>query len=542
VKLLRVNVIAGASCGGLLNGLNIRLRSATTDYSAFDPLCLIGPNGSGKSQFLQAIAEIFHSIYCEVMPEHEQNEQNPLLHFEVEYLIRPQKKGKPRHIRASRRPNDNGKLTFLLEQLDDCEWTSLDISDPETIELIPDRVVGYTSGDNATLDETFRSSRSGYATKIATLALSHERSGSAVPDTKLHFIDYSTHLEVLVANMMMGTSRQREALMAIAKLNDIRSFRCVIQLAHNAVPKAAAKHVKQSKRKGVQLTNELEQSLEDLRRCSTCYSYEDKTEKYTFDYWIDNESRRAFHSFWESALDLYSSLHKLSMLNDLALPREARIFSTRKAKSPFATRAVEPIDSDKVFRFDHVQFVKPNETEPVHYVSLSDGEHQFAQLLGTLCMISFPRVLFILDEPESHFNPLWRVRFTPQILDLPTANGNRRDDKSGAAEQECILTTHSPFVPSDLPRNKVFVFSKSEDGKIRVDHPRIETYGAAFDQIIEECFGVRPPMSRKVNQEIEEAIGSEDAEKMRELMDRLGYSAKKVILADSLRRIEEGNN
>lgn len=30
-----------------------------------------------------------------------------------------------------------------------------------------------------------------------------------------------------------------------------------------------------------------------------------------------------------------------------------------------------------------------------------------------------PDVLFLLDEPESHFNPQWRVKFISRLLDLP---------------------------------------------------------------------------------------------------------------------------
>jgi predicted ATP-binding protein involved in virulence len=171
----------------------------------------------------------------------------------------------------------------------------------------------------------------------------------------------------------------------------------------------------------------------------------------------------------------------------------------------------------------------------VDYVSLSDGEHQLVQILGTFSMLSFPNVLFLFDEPESHLNPQWRVKFVSRVLDLPTKDGMRARN-SKAAMQDFLLTTHAPFVPSDMQRSKVFIFGK-EQGNVFVRHPGIETYGTTFDTILEECFGVRPPISHVSLQDIEELMKSDDPVKIRKGMERLGHSVEKVFLADHLRQL-----
>jgi hypothetical protein len=176
------------------------------------------------------------------------------------------------------------------------------------------------------------------------------------------------------------------------------------------------------------------------------------------------------------------------------------------------------------------------DNQEVDYVSLSDGEHQLGQLLGTFCMLSSPNVLFLLDEPESHFNPQWRVKFISRILDLPTKDGDRRE-ASRASRQDCLLTTHAPFIPSDMKRDKVFIFSKNEEGKIQIKNPDIETFGSTFDTIIEECFGVRPPISQRSRDEIEELMKSNNPEEIRAGIQGLGNSVEKVFLADHLRQI-----
>ena len=152
-------------------------------------------------------------------------------------------------------------------------------------------------------------------------------------------------------------------------------------------------------------------------------------------------------------------------------------------------------------------------------------------------MVSSPNVLFLLDEPESHFNPQWRVKFISRILEIPTKDGDRKQN-SKAAKQDCLITTHAPFIPSDMQRDKVFIFSKNDNGKIQVKNPDIQTFGATFDTIIEECFEVRPPMSQIPRDEIEELMKSENPEEIRSGIRHLGNSVEKAFLADHLRQLQ----
>lgn len=538
MKLLRVHIISAKTCGGLLDGVDRSLRSPFSDSSSFDPLCLIGPNGAGKSQFLQMIAEIFQSVFYASMREHERIEGNPDLQFKIEYLIYPEEDQIPVRVRISREAVDRKRPPLIIQRRDEDEydWIDCDLDAPETHALLPQKIVGYTSGDNETLSLPFLVSRSGYADEVGRRALNVATRSQSVPDTRLMLIDYATHLEVLVANLLLGETSQREALIKEAKLQDLHSFRCIIQLAHQK------KNKKQTRRKGIQLTEELETYIDQLQRCATCYTYDDETETYTFDYWINDQTRTAFRSFWGNALNLYSSFHKLAMLNDLVLSKKTRDRFRRDTRTRrFASRLPELQDEDKVFRFERVRFRKQKtdgemDDQEVDYVSLSDGEHQLGQLLGTFCMLSSPNVLFLLDEPESHFNPQWRVKFISRILDLPTKNGDRRG-ASRASRQDCLLTTHAPFIPSDMKRDKVFIFSKNEEGKIQIKNPDVETFGSTFDTIIEECFGVRPPISQRSRDEIEELMRSDNPEEIRAGIQGLGNSVEKAFLADHLRQV-----
>lgn len=511
----------------------------------FDPLCLVGPNGAGKSQFLQVIAEAFQSVFHACVPHEERAEGNSSLEFEIEYVIRPTPDVEHALVRISRRAAGKRRPLLKVERKVDLEWVECPVDQPFTHELLPSRIIGYTSGDNETLSLPFLVSRSGYSDAVGKQALNSNASEKEkpVPDTRLMLVDYGTHLEVLVANLILGSVEERESLLFEAQLRGLHSFRCVIQLAHRAVPKLSARFSASTSRRGVQLTAELENYIDHLKRCSTCHSFDKKTETYVFDFLVNDQTSLAFRSFWDTSIELYSSLHKISMLNDLAIPKASRERLRRDIKTRhFASRLPEPQDEDRVFRFEQVRFLPKVGNDVVDYVSLSDGEHQLVQILGTMCMASFGNVLFLLDEPESHFNPQWRVKFISRLMELPTANGKRGEPASLSAQQDCLLTTHAPFVPSDVTRAKVLIFNKATEG-VQVSRPDIETFGATFDSILDECFDVRPPISELPRQEIADLMQCHDPQAIIAGISRLGDSVDRVFLKDRLRQlsIKEGN-
>jgi ABC-type cobalamin/Fe3+-siderophores transport system ATPase subunit len=116
MKLLRVRIISARTCGGLLDDLNVQLRSPSNDHPEFKPLCMIGPNGAGKSQFLQTLAEIFQSILHACVPTEERIESNPNIQFEIEYLIFPANAERPVRVRALRESTNKKKAVLLIQR------------------------------------------------------------------------------------------------------------------------------------------------------------------------------------------------------------------------------------------------------------------------------------------------------------------------------------------------------------------------------------------------------------------------------------------
>lgn len=533
MRLRRLQVTRASTCGGLLDGADIWLGRAETEANnePLEPLCLLGPNGSGKSQFLQLVAEIFQAAWHAHAPDEERDSANGDAIFELEYLIKASKSAPYALVKLSRAPKGKFIGPIELHVQKDGDWVSVGPGTSEFGKHLPSLIVGYTSGDNETMSLPFMVSRAGYANSVATAALAKTTPTAIPSDNRALLIDYGTNLEVLFANMTMAKPEVRKDILQHARLEDLASCRCIIRLAHSAAPKAPASAKKSKGRKGIQLTNELETILRKLKRSATCWHLDEKTETYTFDYFVDDATRQALSHFFDNALDLYRSLHKFALLNDLVIPKAARE-RMRKAvrERRFATRLPEPQQEDMVFAFEEVRFHPSSDKAdhtPVDYVALSDGEHQQSLILGLFSMITDQNALFLLDEPESHFNPQWRVQFVKRLLNLHVGRG----------EQDVLLTSHAPFVPADISREQVLIFKRQGD-TIEVSNPEIETFGANFDRILEHCFEIRPPLSQMAQDTIAELMESDDIARLTDAMDTLGSSVEKSFVADRLRQLK----
>jgi len=527
MRLRLLKIERSGTCGGLYDGTQIWFgRDNDGKVSeALAPLCMIGPNGSGKSQFLQLIAEIFQAAWHAHAPDEERRSANDAVLFDLEYIVRPAGADSAETVRLVREARGKKSGPIVLIRAD---GQSIIPGDPAFGRFLPTLIIGYTSGDNETLSLPFLASRSGYARDVAEAA--RDTITNTVPDNRLMLIDYGTNLEVLFSNLMLGTDFVQAELLRHANLGDLASCRCIVRLAHSVVRKGTKKK-RNSSRKGIQLTDELEAVIDNLQRTATCWHVDEKTETYTFDFLITEATRDAFRHFWTDAFSLYRSLHKLALLNDLAIPRPARKrFDKAVKERRFASRLPEPQQEDMVFSFEEVRFWPVDKTsDPVDYVSLSDGEHQQALILGIYAMVADTNAIFLLDEPESHFNPKWRVEFVQQLMKMVGDRGN----------QEFLLTTHAPFVPSDMPRDQVMIFSRdAKTGKFAVTDPKIETFGTSFDRILESCFDIRPPNSHIAEKEIEKLLNSKNLAEVEEGFKDLGPSIGKALLADHLRKLK----
>jgi len=163
----------------------------------------------------------------------------------------------------------------------------------------------------------------------------------------------------------------------------------------------------------------------------------------------------------------------------------------------------------------------------IAYEELSDGESQLLQILAIVKIYSQENTLFLLDEPETHLNPAWRTSFHKYVSDALNA-GNK------GTKSQVFLSTHSPFMVSSLKRQNVYQFRRDDNGLIQMNMAQNETYGASFDVLIKELFGLRSLISQSVIDEIRVQLEKGDEHAKKWIKKNLGLSAERAYLIRKL--------
>ena len=207
----------------------------------------------------------------------------------------------------------------------------------------------------------------------------------------------------------------------------------------------------------------------------------------------------------------------------------------------------KPDPSRLVFRIEKIIISKILEEgkseKDIYYKSLSDGEHQFNEVVGTVVMMQDEGCLFLMDEPDTHFNPQWRAKFI-KTLNLAAANSYDSDGNiTKVRNQELILTTHSPFVISDSFSQDVYKFEKV-NGLVQFTSPEFQVYGTSVSIILDEIFEKSEGISEMAKKELKEMVEKiTTTDELRNVVERLnrdfGDSVEKFDLFSKLRNIKD---
>ncbi|MEL4385939.1 AAA family ATPase [Shewanella xiamenensis] len=222
----------------------------------------------------------------------------------------------------------------------------------------------------------------------------------------------------------------------------------------------------------------------------------------------------------DSGLRMFEKLYRIQQLGLKALSSNARqnlkkdnylgaVKKPLKSRLPFAVLQLKLADEDG---------------RVVNYDDLSDGEAQLLQVLAIITLFKDEQTLFLLDEPETHLNPAWRTHFHSFLQQALSA---------GTGNAQVLVSTHSPFMISSLHKDSVFMFERNADGTIRYHLAIEETYGASFDVLIKQFFGLESLISHTVVEEIRRRIRV-DENGIVEWLETLGKSPEKSYLIKKL--------
>lgn len=122
----------------------------------------------------------------------------------------------------------------------------------------------------------------------------------------------------------------------------------------------------------------------------------------------------------------------------------------------------------------------------VSFTQLSEGELQMLTVLGLMRITREDHCLFLLDEPDTHLNPIWKLRYFDDIEGVLTSD----DGALMQGESQILITTHDPMMLGSLKREQVHILRR-EGNRSVVDVPEEHPQGMGVTGLLKsELFGL----------------------------------------------------
>ncbi len=150
-------------------------------------------------------------------------------------------------------------------------------------------------------------------------------------------------------------------------------------------------------------------------------------------------------------------------------------------------KALESTYISKMISEVRIKVKKKNVDGSITFKELSEGEQQLLTVLGLLKFTKDEDSLILLDEPDTHLNPIWKWRyleFLDKVVQRPKST-------------QIILNTHDPLVIGSLKKEEVRIFRTNQDGKLEIEEPHVDPRAMDIIGILRsELFGLPSVLSK----------------------------------------------
>ncbi|OCL26754.1 hypothetical protein U472_10795 [Orenia metallireducens] len=186
----------------------------------------------------------------------------------------------------------------------------------------------------------------------------------------------------------------------------------------------------------------------------------------------------------------------------------------------------EKIKFEKIFEY-HSKAAKNIDFFNFDWRDLSSGEKALLNIYSRFYSLVDhnleDNLIILIDEGELYLHPQWQKRFIYDLIEiLPEIYPNKYI--------HIILTSHSPFVASDLPSSNIIFLKKDEKGRCKVVDGLEEnnrTFGANIHTLFSDSFFMKDGLmgdfaKHKINELIKLLLG--DTKKIKEKKDYIQSS------------------
>ncbi|WP_174535046.1 AAA family ATPase [Micromonospora chalcea] len=188
-------------------------------------------------------------------------------------------------------------------------------------------------------------------------------------------------------------------------------------------------------------------------------------------------------------------------------------------------KALESTFMDGLLEDVRIHVTTPDSGARLTYRELSEGEQQLLTVLGLLRFTREDESLLLLDEPDTHLNPAWSIKYRKF---LETIGGAR-------AGSHIVMATHDAAVIAGLEKENVRLFSRNRQGYVQVRMPDHDPRGTGIGGLMtSDIYGLESQLdpetlhliNRKYELVAKDSLTDDDRAELRRLnavLEELGF-------------------
>lgn len=154
--------------------------------------------------------------------------------------------------------------------------------------------------------------------------------------------------------------------------------------------------------------------------------------------------------------------------------------------------------------------------DPLTFRELSEGEQQLLTVLGLLKFTGGKDSLFLLDEPDTHLNPSWAVKYLKFL----------REFVPNQDTSHLLMVTHHPLAIAELKQEQVQVMKRDKAHQITAKEPDESPRGMGINLILRsDMFGLQTTLDDDTNQKLtsRNALAAQDTLSKEKLVREEGH-------------------
>ena len=425
------------------------LRNFEIDFDETQPTTvLIGRNGSGKSYLFEAIVEIFRELA---------SGKPASFAYSMKYVC---------YDKAIEVHADPGKASQRLMISIDEKPISLAEFNKQKDFCLPAYIFAYYSGWNSRLEKQFEEQTRDYYNQIL------RNPDDDMPLRRFFFCRKDYSQLVLLAFFLAGDQNAQQLLRDYLGIEAFDSALFVMSTPWWA-------NNKQSRRS--------EDETSDPRFWNASGAFRPFLDL------IWNQSLAPIRNT-ETVLQDIPHPHKKTERLYLFIKNEEQLAALQR---PYETPKLVFTNLESLFLCDLIDEVRvkvrKKDGNCVSFKQLSEGEQQLLTVLGLLRFTQDDESLYLLDEPDTHLNPVWTYDYLKLL-----------QDNIQAEKGQLLLATHNPLMIGSLHKNQVRIITQQELATTAKE-PEYDPIGMGVDGLLtSELYGLASVLAPEIVNKIEQ--------------------------------------